>query len=123
MMAMSIMGLTSVGKDRDMVRSIIPMEICMLETGKRIRLRALGDITITMDTCTLLLCLIPSEPAATHVTYLSKLAFSLVVFLQTSTIQQKILSPSALRVHSIMAREAGEGSISCLVAESRYIGM
>lgn len=54
-MAMSIMGLTSVGNDRDMVRSIIPMEIFMLDTGKMIRLRALGGITTTMDTCTLLL--------------------------------------------------------------------
>ena len=119
-MAMSIMGLTSVGNDRDMVRSIIPMEICMLDTGKMIRLRALGGITITMDTCTLLSIVVSGEPAATcNLSFYTCFLFGCL----SSNFNNTTILLTALRVHSIMAREAVEGSISCLVAESRYIIM
>ena len=49
-MAMSTMAITSVGNDRDKESVISPMEICMLETGKRIPFTALEGTITTMVT-------------------------------------------------------------------------
>lgn len=59
-MAMSIMGLTSVGNDRDMVRSIIPWR-----DWKDDKIEGFGRYYYNNGHMYVIVGLIPSEPAAT----------------------------------------------------------
>ena len=82
-MAMSIMELTSVGSDMDMVRSIMPTAICMLVTGKRIRLMDLENTTTIMGTCKFMRTNFQAN-LSPHVAHLSKLTFSFGVVLSSN---------------------------------------